>query len=207
MVKHVLWNRSGLVLQLGLCYCAGKAWPINPHGQFKGDLTLSCSCGHNSRLESIIVLSHVFSSISTRSVLICALPCFTDFDTCTAHNCGATEPFTNRTTAVLLLLITDQVAGGCKIGVVCIIQGRSRSLLQQKAVMRHRQSRSGHCNNFADDLIFKTVIPYHKFQSRVWSQVGRMNKLLQNVNLAGTSLFFQILGVRHSHSATLQTVF
>ena len=26
-------------------------------------------------------------------------------------------------------------------------------------------------------------------------QIGRMNKLLQNVNLAGTSLFFQILGV------------
>jgi len=42
-------------------------------------------------------------------------------------------------------------------------------------------------------------------------QVGRMNKLLQNFNLAGISLFFEVLGVgcvvlcwnRHVHCACL----
>jgi hypothetical protein len=33
------------------------------------------------------------------------------------------------------------------------------------------------------------------WQQCVALQVGKMNKLLQNVNLAGTGLFLQILGV------------
>lgn len=36
------------------------------------------------------------------------------------------------------------------------------------------------------------------WQQCVALQVGKMNKLLQNVNLAGTGLFLQILGVSKS---------
>jgi hypothetical protein len=64
---------------------------------------------------------------------------------------------------------------------------------------QQQQQRNTRSGDWADRvlmmvLISETPIGLHLESNSM--QVGRMNKLLQNVNLAGTSLFLNILWVR-----------